>query len=189
MIPSPNHLVHRALVAMHGLHHVSDDRGEDLARVLRVAIGNQLHRALEIGERDGHVLPFAFDDTFGCQDLLGEVLGIRTQATRHVLRRPWRVVTHTARRTCCPRHWPCRVFGSATRSPLRTGHRTSCPPGSQYRTGDTASSRSAPITWRSSRHAPWAHRQRHAHGVNHPRSAPKSVGCAQGPALPVWPRD
>ena len=45
---------------MDGLHHVLEDGVENLARVLRVTIGQELHRALEVGEEDGDLLAFAF---------------------------------------------------------------------------------------------------------------------------------
>jgi hypothetical protein len=37
-------------------------------------VGDQLHRALEIGEQHGHVFALALESTLGGQDLLGEVL-------------------------------------------------------------------------------------------------------------------
>jgi len=41
--PVPHHLVHGALVPMHRLHHVLEDGVEELARVLGVTLGQQLH--------------------------------------------------------------------------------------------------------------------------------------------------
>jgi hypothetical protein len=38
-----------------------------------VAVGEQLHGALQIGEQDGDLLPLAFEGGFGCQDFLDEV--------------------------------------------------------------------------------------------------------------------
>jgi hypothetical protein len=38
-----HHLVHRALIPMDGLHHPLEHGVEDLARFLRVTIGEQLH--------------------------------------------------------------------------------------------------------------------------------------------------
>jgi len=66
-------LVHRALVAVDGLHHVLEDRIENLARLLRIAVGEQLHRALEVGEQHGHLLPLALERGLGRQDAFGEV--------------------------------------------------------------------------------------------------------------------
>jgi hypothetical protein len=72
--PVAHHLVHRALVAVNGLHHSLEDRVEDLARFLRIAICEQLHRAFQIGEEDGHLLALAFKRALRGEDLLGEVL-------------------------------------------------------------------------------------------------------------------
>ena len=72
--PVAHHLIHRALVVMDGLHHPLQDRIEESPRLLGVPVGEELHRALEVGEQHGHVLAFAFESTLGGQDLLGEVL-------------------------------------------------------------------------------------------------------------------
>jgi hypothetical protein len=72
--PVTHHLVHRALVAVDGVHHVLDDRVEQLPGFLRVTFGEQLHRALEVGEEDGDLLALTFERALGGQDLLGEVL-------------------------------------------------------------------------------------------------------------------
>jgi hypothetical protein len=59
---------------MDGLHHPLQDRIEESPRLLWVPVGEELHRALEVGEEHGHVLAFAFESTLGGQDLLGEML-------------------------------------------------------------------------------------------------------------------
>ena len=41
----PHDLVHRAFVAVDGVHHAFEDGIEDLARLLGVAVGEQLHRS------------------------------------------------------------------------------------------------------------------------------------------------
>src|SRR5260370_20338360 len=48
--PVAHDLVHRALVAVDGFHHAFQYRIEELACLLGVAVGEQLHRALERGE-------------------------------------------------------------------------------------------------------------------------------------------
>ena len=60
---------------MDGLHHSLQHGIEDLAGLLGIAVRQQLHRALEVGEEDRDLLPFAFEGTLRGQDLLGEVLG------------------------------------------------------------------------------------------------------------------
>ena len=73
--PVAHHLVHGALVAVDGLHHVLEHGIEELARLLGIAVGEQLHRALEVGEEHGDLLALALERRLGGEDLLGEVLG------------------------------------------------------------------------------------------------------------------
>jgi hypothetical protein len=68
-------LIDRALVVVHGFHHAFEDGIEDLARLFRIAIGEQLHRALQIREQHRDLLALAFEGGLGSEDLLGEVLG------------------------------------------------------------------------------------------------------------------
>jgi hypothetical protein len=78
-----HHLVHRALVAVHRLHHSLQHRIEEFARLLGVAVGQQLHRALQVREEDGDLLPLALEGGLGGSDLLGEVLrGVRLRGRR-----------------------------------------------------------------------------------------------------------
>ena len=69
-----HHLVDGALVAVDGLHHPLEDGVEELAGLLGIAVGEQLHRALEVGEEDGDLLALALEGALGGEDLLGEVL-------------------------------------------------------------------------------------------------------------------
>ena len=71
--PVAHDLVHRALIAVDGLHHALQHRIEDLARLLGIAVGEQLHRALEVGEEHRDLLALAFQGGLGGEDLLGEV--------------------------------------------------------------------------------------------------------------------
>ena len=68
-------LVHGAFVAVHGRHQALQHRVEELARLLGIAIGQQLHRAFEIGKEDRHLLAFPFDGALGGQDLLCQICG------------------------------------------------------------------------------------------------------------------
>jgi hypothetical protein len=54
-----HHLVYRAFVAVDGLHHVFEHRIKDLAGLLRISVGQQPHRALEVGEQDRDLLALA----------------------------------------------------------------------------------------------------------------------------------
>jgi hypothetical protein len=66
-------LIDGPLVAVHRGHHALEDGVEELTGFLGVAVGQQLHRALEIGEQHGDLLALAFKGGFGCQDFLGEM--------------------------------------------------------------------------------------------------------------------
>ena len=72
--PVAHHLVDGALVAVDGLHHALEHGIEELARLLGIAVGEQLHRALEVGEEHGDLLALAFERGLRGEDLLGEVL-------------------------------------------------------------------------------------------------------------------
>jgi hypothetical protein len=48
----------------------SRTRVQDLARLLRVTVGEQLHRALEVAGEDGDLLAPAFESALGGQNLL-----------------------------------------------------------------------------------------------------------------------
>jgi hypothetical protein len=56
-----------------GLHHAFKDGVKQLARLLGIAVGEQLHRALEVGEEDGDLLALALQGGLGGQDAFGEV--------------------------------------------------------------------------------------------------------------------
>jgi hypothetical protein len=73
--PVAHDLIDRPLEAVDGLHHAFEHRVEELARLLRVAIGEQLHRALEVGKEHGDLLALALERCLRGQNLLGEVLG------------------------------------------------------------------------------------------------------------------
>ena len=73
--PVAHDLVDRALVAVDRLHHVLEDGVEELPGLLGIAVGQQLHRALEVGEEHRHLLALALERALGGEDLLGEVLG------------------------------------------------------------------------------------------------------------------
>jgi hypothetical protein len=68
-------LVHGAFVAVHGRHHALQHRVEELARLLRVTVGKQLHGAFEVGKEHRDLLTFAIQHTAGGADLLGQMGG------------------------------------------------------------------------------------------------------------------
>ena len=73
--PVAHHLVDGALVAVDRLHHPLEHGVEELPRLLGVAVGEQLHRALEVGEEHRDLLALALEGGLRGEDLLGEVLG------------------------------------------------------------------------------------------------------------------
>ena len=73
--PVAHDLVHGALVAVDGLHHAFEHGVEELLRILGVAVGKQLHRALDIGEQHGDLLALTLEGCPGGEDLVGKVLG------------------------------------------------------------------------------------------------------------------
>ena len=87
--PVAHDLVDGSLVTMDGVHHPLEDGIEDSACLLRVAIGQQLHRSLEVGEEHGHLLAFALDGALRVVDALGQMLG-RVAFGRGEARRGWR---------------------------------------------------------------------------------------------------
>ena len=70
-----HHLVHRALVAVHGLHHLFQHGVEETLGVLGVAVRQELGGALEVGEQHRDLLALAFERVLGAEDLFGQVLG------------------------------------------------------------------------------------------------------------------
>ncbi len=66
-------LVHRAFVAVHGLHHALQHGIEELPGLLRVAVGQEFHRAFEVGKQHRDLLALAFQGAAGGEDFLGEI--------------------------------------------------------------------------------------------------------------------
>jgi hypothetical protein len=74
------HLIHRPLEAVHGVHHMAEGRVQQSLGGFRVYAADELRRVLEIGEEDRHLLAFAFESTFQRQDFIGKVarsVGVR----------------------------------------------------------------------------------------------------------------
>ena len=59
--PVAHHLVDGALVVMHRLDHVLEHGVEQALRLLGVAVGEQLHRTLQVREQDRHLLALALE--------------------------------------------------------------------------------------------------------------------------------
>ena len=82
------HLVHRALVAVHGVHHEVQGRVEELLGLFRVEVRDQLGGAFEVGKQHRDLLALAFQGAAGGENLLGEIGGR--------VRQRWRVPGHVA---------------------------------------------------------------------------------------------
>src|SRR5262249_30359982 len=72
--PITHDLVDSAFVAMDRVHHQFEHRVENLSRLFGITVGEQFHRALQIGEQNGDLLALAFQRALRGQNLLGEVL-------------------------------------------------------------------------------------------------------------------
>ena len=81
--PVAHDLVDGALVVMDRLHHPLEHGIEELPRLLGVAVGEQLHRALQVGEEHRHLLALALEGGLRGEDPFGQVFGcIGPLATR-----------------------------------------------------------------------------------------------------------
>ena len=129
--PVAHHLVDGALVAVDGLHHPLEHGVEELAGLLGVAVGEQLHRALEVGEEHGDLLALAFEGALRGEDLLGEVLrGVGLGAAPNRGRRRLRPATawpHCAAELARPASVRRRTAAQASASGRRTPRRTRRP--------------------------------------------------------------
>jgi hypothetical protein len=67
------HLIHRALVAVHRLHHGAQGRVQKLTRLFGVKTLDQLRGPLDVGKQHGDLLAFPFQVATGSEDLLGEM--------------------------------------------------------------------------------------------------------------------
>jgi hypothetical protein len=88
--PVAHHLVHGALVTVDGFHHLLEDLVEDAARLLGIAVREQLHRALHVGEEHGDLLALAGQRRARAADALGEMgggVGARGAEARRIGRR------------------------------------------------------------------------------------------------------
>jgi hypothetical protein len=85
-----HHLVDRALVVMHRLDHPLEHAVEQPARVFGIAVGEELHRSLEIREQHRDVLALALQRILRGTDALGQVrrrVGRRRRKARRRRRR------------------------------------------------------------------------------------------------------
>src|SRR6266851_8073611 len=67
------HLIHRALEAVHGVHHNMDGGVEELLGGFRVETPNEFSGVFEVGKEHGHLLALALKSGAGREDLVGEM--------------------------------------------------------------------------------------------------------------------
>jgi hypothetical protein len=68
------HLVHRALEAVHGVHHVVQGRVPKPLRRFGVKALDQFGGIFDVGEQDSDLLTLAFEVSTGLQDFLDQML-------------------------------------------------------------------------------------------------------------------
>jgi hypothetical protein len=90
-------LVHRALKAVHGVHHVVQGRIQELLRRFGVEVFDQLGGVFDIGKEHGDLLAFALEGRAGRQNLLLEV-GWGVGQRGSCRRRSWHVRCERDRR-------------------------------------------------------------------------------------------
>ena len=136
MMPSPIKLLDRPLVAVHRFHHVLDHRIKQLARLLRIAVSEQLHRAFHVGEQHRDLLALAFERALGSENLFGEMLGsVSFGRSKLARQRSLELATlRTRRRIYFLEDSQLRKKGTTTpaarRTRRRTLHRQDCHAGS-----------------------------------------------------------
>ena len=97
------HLVHRALKAVHGVHHALQRRIEELLGGFRVEVADQLRGAFEVGKQHGDLLALAFQGTSGGEDFLGQIgWGVGERRRRVAWRRGRRLAARCRRRPSRP---------------------------------------------------------------------------------------
>ena len=70
------HLVHRALEAVHGVHHAVDGWIEELLGGFRVEVADELRGVFEIGKEHRDLLALAFQGRAGGEDFLGQIWAV-----------------------------------------------------------------------------------------------------------------
>ena len=68
-------LIDGAFIAVHRLHHAFEDGVEELAGFFGITVGQQLHRAFQVGKEHRDLLALAFQGGFGGEDFLGQMGG------------------------------------------------------------------------------------------------------------------
>jgi hypothetical protein len=69
----PQHLVDRAFVAVHGVHHGVQGRVQESLGLFRVEVADQFGGAFEVGKQHRHLFALAFEGTARGEDFLCEI--------------------------------------------------------------------------------------------------------------------
>jgi hypothetical protein len=69
----PQHLIHRALEAVHGGHHALQGRIEELLRGFGIEATDEFCGVLEVGKEHGDLFALAFQSGAGGENLVGEM--------------------------------------------------------------------------------------------------------------------
>src|SRR5262249_16296173 len=69
-----HHLIDRPFIVMDGFHHSLEDGIQQLPRLLGIPVGEQLHRALEVGEEHRDLLALTFESGPGHAHALSDML-------------------------------------------------------------------------------------------------------------------
>src|SRR5687767_9001194 len=70
----PHDLIDGAFITMDRVDHMLKDGIEKLPRFLRITVGQQLHRTLDVSKKNRDVFALAFERAFGSENLLGQML-------------------------------------------------------------------------------------------------------------------
>src|SRR5262245_26159546 len=104
-------LVHGPLVPMQGLHHELENQIQDIASVFGIAVGEELHRALEVGGQDRDLLSVTLDRATASEPATGA--GVQAWG-RHASGSSRTIARSTCRGWLCPS--PCSPMDGAPRA-------------------------------------------------------------------------
>jgi hypothetical protein len=72
--PVAHDLIDGAFITMDGVDHMLKDGIEKLPRFLRITVGQQLHRTLDVSKKNRDVFALTFERAFGSENLLRQML-------------------------------------------------------------------------------------------------------------------
>src|SRR5262245_63120178 len=69
-----HHLIYGSFVAMHGFHHLFENRIKNLSCFLWITISEQFHGTLHVREQNRDLFALAFEGALGSEDFFSEML-------------------------------------------------------------------------------------------------------------------